>query len=99
MQIVIKIYSFLLFILHEDNLSVAVYAREGGLYVKIVNMKSFKMLLALFSIFILERGNASQTDAEDIIKRAQEDIDNVLRQRMKLGARSKPSVHKKVTPM
>ena len=62
-------------------------------------MKSLKLLLALFLIFILERGNASQIGSEDIIKRAQEDIDNDLRELMKLGARSKRFTHKKITPM
>jgi len=62
-------------------------------------MNSLKIFLALFLISIVGRGNANKIDPEDLIEQAEEDIDNDLRELMKLGARSKRFVHKKITPI
>ena len=65
-------------------------------------MISLKALsVTLFILFSLVQGdsNTSKIDNDELIKRAEEDINNDVKEMMKMGARSKRFVHKKITPM
>ena len=65
-------------------------------------MISLKALgLTFCMLFALVQGdvNDSKINNEDLIKRAEEDINNEIKEMMKMGARSKRFVHKKITPM
>ena len=62
-------------------------------------MKSPKFILALLLLFTLEGGNSNKIDHNELMKRVEEDINNEVREMMKLGARSKRFVHKKITPV
>ena len=57
--------------------------------------------MTLFILFSLVQGdsNTSKIDNDELIKRAEEDINNDIKEMMKMGARSKRFVHKKITPM
>ena len=57
--------------------------------------------VTLFILFSLVEGdsNTSTIDNDELIKRAEEAINNDVKEMMKMGARSKRFVHKKITPM
>ena len=57
--------------------------------------------VTLFILFSLVEGdsNTSKIDSDELIKRAEEAINNDVKEMMKMGARSKRFVHKKITPM
>ena len=61
------------------------------------------LTLTLFISFAFVHGNENDSDttinSDDLIRRAEEDIDNETKEMMKMGARSKRFVHKKITPM
>lgn len=65
-------------------------------------MMTLKALsVTVFILFSLVQGdsNTSKIDNDELIKRAEEDINNDVKEMMKMGARSKRFVHKKITPM
>ena len=62
-------------------------------------MESPKFILAILLIFTLEGGHSNKIDHSELMKRVEEDINNEVREMMKLGARSKRFVHKKITPV
>ena len=59
-------------------------------------MNNHKLVL-LFLVFVTLEGVYS--NESDLIKRAEDDINEEVKEMMKLGARSKRFVHKKITPL
>ena len=62
-------------------------------------MRGFTVLLAVLSMFAWGGGYGVKVDPNELMQRAEEDINNDLRDLMKLGAQSRRFTHKKITPL
>ena len=62
-------------------------------------MKGLRIVLASFFICVLGSVSKKTIDPDELIRRAEEDINRELRELTKLGARSNRFVHKKLTPV
>ena len=62
-------------------------------------MKGFRIVLVSFLICVLGLVSTKTIDPDELIRRAEEDINRELRELTKLGARSNRFVHKKLTPV
>ena len=62
-------------------------------------MKGCRIVLVSFLICVLGSVSTKTIDPDELIRRAEEDINRELREQTKLGARSNRFVHKKLTPV
>ena len=64
-----------------------------------ISLKALSVTLLILFSLVQGDSNTSKIDNDELIKRAEEDINNDVKEMMKMGARSKRFVHKKITPM
>ena len=62
-------------------------------------MKEFRIVLVSHLICVLGSVSTKTIDPDELIRRAEEDINREIRELTKLGARSNRFVHKKLTPV
>ena len=62
-------------------------------------MKGFRIVLVSLVICVLGSVSTNTIDPDELVRRAEEDINRELRELTKLGARSNRFVHKKLTPV
>ena len=62
-------------------------------------MKGFRIVLVSLLVCFLRSVRTKTIDPDELVHRAEEDINRELRELTKLGARSNRFVHKKMTPV
>ena len=64
-----------------------------------ITLKVLTVTLVILFSLVQGDGNTRRFDRDELIKRAEEDINKEIKEMMKMGARSKRFIHKKMTPM